>query len=68
MLIEENLEEIGNKLEHFHRKDHKCFEEEIGVSKNASTNCSEFRKLQLYKTTFCGDAKNAYFSSVFSVL
>jgi hypothetical protein len=43
VLIEENLDEMGNKLEHFHRKDHRCLEEEIGFSENASTNCLEFR-------------------------
>jgi hypothetical protein len=43
VLNEENLNEMGNKLKHFRREDHRCLEEEIGFSKNASTNWYEFR-------------------------
>jgi hypothetical protein len=51
VLTEENLDDIGARLEHTPRKSLKHLAEETGVSKSSGKTATKLLKLRPYKTT-----------------
>jgi hypothetical protein len=51
VLTEENLEDIGARLEHMPRKSLKHLSQETAMSKSSAGRATQLQKLRPYKTT-----------------